>query len=98
MNNTEKVLFLKLFNRGGYVLDFSTADFDTFTMESVGVASSEYINKQMSIMLENQSTNPTEAIGKAKELIESCCKTVLEQEGVVERQCQRIFSQRFAKL
>ena len=41
MNNTEKVLFLKLFNRGGYVLDFSTADFDTFTMESVGVASSE---------------------------------------------------------
>lgn len=176
MNNTEKGLFLKLFNRGGYVLDFSTADFDTFTMESVGVAlcshyglskgkslnafinestddksnkllldllnyyelqypnfekerdrindpysygtpndvygkyyakckeiaqtissnqfsafaaesveeafSSEYINKQMSIMLENQSTNPTEAIGKAKELIESCCKTILEQKGI----------------
>lgn len=176
MNNTEKGLFLKLFNRGGYVLDFSTADFDTFTMESVGVAlcshyglskgkslnafinestddksnkllldllnyyesqypnfekerdgindpysygtpndvygkyyakckeiaqrinsnqfsafaaksveeafSSEYINKQMSIMLENQSTNPTEAIGKAKELVESCCKTILEKEGV----------------
>ena len=176
MNNTEKGLFLKLFNRGGYVLDFSTADFDTFTMESVGVAlcshyglskgkslnafinestddksnkllldllnyyelhypnfekerdgindpysygtpndvygkyyakckeiaqrinsnqfsafaaksveeafSSEYINKQMTIMLDNQSTNPTEAIGKAKELIESCCKTILEKEGV----------------
>lgn len=176
MNNTEKGLFLKLFNRGGYVLDFSTAVFDTFTMESVGVAlcshyglskgkslnafinestddksnkllldllnyyelhypnfekerdgindpysygtpndvygkyyakckeiaqrissnqfsafaaksveeafSSEYINKQMSIMLDNQSTNPTEAIGKAKELIESCCKTILEQKGI----------------
>ena len=176
MNNTEKGLFLKLFNRGGYVLDFSTADFDTFTMGSVGVAlcshyglskgkslnafinestddksnkllldllnyyesqypnfekerdgindpysygtpndvyekyyakckeiaqrinsnqfsafaaksveeafSSEYINKQMTIMLDNQSTNPTEAIGKAKELIESCCKTILEKEGV----------------
>ena len=176
MNNTEKGLFLKLFNRGGYVLDFSTADFDTFTMESVGVAlcshyglskgkslnafinestddksnkllldllnyyelhypnfekerdgindpysygtpndvygkyyakckeiaqkinsnqfsafaaksveeafSSEYINKQMSIMLENQSTNPTEAIGKAKELIESCCETILERTGI----------------
>ena len=176
MNNTEKGLFLKLFNRGGYVLDFSTADFDTFTMESVGVAlcshyglskgkslnafinestddksnkllldllnyyelhypnfekerdrindpysygtpndvygkyyakckeiaqrissnqfsafaaksveeafSSEYINKQMIIMLENQSTNPTEAIGKAKELIESCCKTILERNGI----------------
>lgn len=176
MNNTEKGLFLKLFNRGGYVLDFSTADFDTFTMESVGVAlcshyglskgkslnafinestddksnkllldllnyyelhypnfekerdgindpysygtpndvygkyyakckeiaqrissnqfsafaaksveeafSSEYINKHMSIMLENQSTNPTEAIGKAKELIESCCETILERNGI----------------
>lgn len=176
MNNTEKGLFLKLFNRGGYVLDFSTADFDTFTMESVGVAlcshyglskgkslnafinestddksnkllldllnyyelqypnfekerdgindlysfgtandvygkyyakckeiaerispnqfsafaaksveeafSSEYINKQMSIMLDNQSTNPTEAIGKAKELIESCCETILERNGI----------------
>ncbi len=176
MNNTEKGLFLKLFNRGGYVLDFSTADFDTFTMESVGVAlcshyglskgkslnafinestddksnkllldllnyyelqypnfekerdgindpysygtpndvygkyyakckeiaqrissnqfsafaaksveeafSSEYINKQVSIMLDNQSTNPTEAIGKAKELIESCCETILERNGL----------------
>ena len=176
MDNIEKGLFLKLFNRGGQVLDFTTADFDAFTMESVGVAvcnkyglskgkslvkfisesseedankllldllryyeniynefkkerdtritpintwgtcvdygeyyrkckeianslasnnfstfatqsvndafSSEYINKQMSIMLENQSTNPTEAIGKAKELIESCCKTILEQEGI----------------
>lgn len=29
---------MKLFNRSGYVLDFSTADFDAFTMESVGVA------------------------------------------------------------
>lgn len=176
MNNTEKGLFLKLFNRGGYVLDFSTADFDTFTMESVGVAlcshyglskgkslnafinestddktnkllldllnyyesqypnfekerdgindpfsydtpndvygkyyakckeiaqrissnqfsafaaksveeafSSEYINKQITIMLDNQSTNPTEAIGKAKELIESCCETILERTGI----------------
>lgn len=176
MNNTEKGIFLKLFNRGGYVLDFSTADFDTFTMGSVGIAlcskyglskgkslnafineatddlsnkllldlleyyelqypnfekerdgindvysfgtpndvlskyyakckeiaqrissdqfskyaeksvkeafSSEYINKQMSIMLDNQASNPTEAIGKAKELIESCCKTILEQKGI----------------
>ena len=38
MNNTEKGIFLKLFNRDGYVLDFSTSEFDTFTMESVGVA------------------------------------------------------------
>lgn len=176
MDNIEKGLFLKLFNRGGQVLDFTTADFDAFTMESVGVAvcskyglskgkslvkfisesseenankllldllryyenlyrdfkkerdtritpinswcksvdygeyyrkckkiadritsnnfstfatlsvkeafSSEYINKQMSIMLENQATNPTESIGKAKELIESCCETILEKNGI----------------
>ena len=33
MDGIEKGGFLKLFNRGGYVLDFSTNDFDTFTME-----------------------------------------------------------------
>lgn len=176
MTNNEKGIFLKLFNRDGYVLDFSTADFDSFTMESVGVPlcakyglskgkslnafaneasedlsnkllidlleyyetqypnfekerdgidapfsygtpndvygkyyakckeisqriissqfssfaaksvkeafSSEYINKQMKIMLDNQSVNPTETIGKAKELIESCCETILEKNGI----------------
>ena len=30
--------FLRLFNRGGYVLDFSTNDFDSFCLSSVGVA------------------------------------------------------------
>lgn len=38
MNDIEKGAFLKLFNRGGYVLNFSTNDFNCFTMESVGVA------------------------------------------------------------
>ena len=37
MDGIEKGGFLKLFNRGGYVLDFSTNDFDSFTMESIGV-------------------------------------------------------------
>lgn len=40
--------------------------------------SSEYINKQIDIMLTMQKEHPTEAIGKAKELIESCCKAILE--------------------
>jgi len=176
MDSMDKSVFIKLFNRDGYVLDFTTADFDTFTMESIGVPlcqkyrlskgrslikylyeaseenadkllldllkyyetsfrnfekerdgkddyitigtsnsdygryyrkckeianrigsnsfstfatqsvkeefSSDYINKQMSIMLENQATNPTESIGKAKELIESCCETILEKSGI----------------
>lgn len=43
------------------------------------VFSSEYISAQMDIMLQMQANNPTEAIGKAKELIESCCKTILEE-------------------
>ena len=33
-------------------------------------------------MLKMQSENPTDAIGKAKELIESCCKTILDNKGV----------------
>lgn len=163
--------FVSLFNRGGYVLDFSTNDFDVFTMESIGVAlcakyqmskgkslvafleeasdadklklirdlfahyedkfageylewlnersynpqmrlryerckailgkvdgsmvplavsaeklkdqfSSEYLTQQIDLMIRMQAENPTEAIGKAKELIESCCKTILEDLGV----------------
>ncbi len=175
LSGLERGVFIKLFNRGGYVLDFSTADFDTFTMESVGIAlcekykmskgrslnafiheadgklvdkllfdllnyyelsygnferetvpdefgkvaldcgvdysltykkckeiqkrhsspltdytsalaanikeafSSDYIDWQMQIMMSMQSENPTEAIGKAKELIETCCKGILEE-------------------
>ena len=32
-------------------------------------------------MLKMQNVNPTEAIGKSKEFIESCCKTILEESG-----------------
>lgn len=184
MTQVERGMFIKLFNRGGYVLDFSTNDFDTFTMESVGVAvcskykmskgksllayiesakdsetdkllhdlfdyyeahyeseynkgfqsddepsfsypyhppynedyrrlyakckeiagrvfpkrpvslasiadnlkeqfSSEYLNAQINTMLSMTESNPTEAIGKAKELIESCCKTILDSREIV---------------
>ena len=37
INSLEIGLFMKLFNRSGYVLNFSTCDFDVFTMESVGI-------------------------------------------------------------
>lgn len=175
LTTLEKGLFVKLFNRGGYVLNFSTNDFDVFTMESVGIAlcdhykqskgksliayiqeaseenaikllfdlfdyyeenyegeykkdnetpayyspfnveysrtyykckaiverlrgtgiplapvakelsrsfSSEYMTKQFELMLTLCDSNPTEAIGKAKELIESCCITILEELGI----------------
>lgn len=177
LTQIEKGAFLKLFNRGGYVLNFTTNDFDVFTMESVGVAlcakyglskgkslteyitkgadekevlkllkdlldyykenyeyeytysededvfgcsrynaeyarlynkcraymdrvlnvttplatnatelqekfSSDYLSKQIELMLRMQNENPTDAIGKAKELIESCCKTILDNKCV----------------
>ena len=165
MKQIEKELFIKLFNRHGYMLDFSTYKFDQFTRASVGVAlcekygmskgqsferflleaptelsnkllidlleyyelsypdyekekstnfaniyakckiiiekiqktssyrslipasnsyfSTEYIVSQMNIMLDNQTVNPTESIGKDKELIECCCKTILENCNVL---------------
>lgn len=175
LTNIEKGLFLKLFIRGGYVLDFSTNEFNVFTMESIGVAlceyykqskgkslttyihdasytdcikllldlfdyyeanfeseyskrqedtpyftrynvdfcilhdkcqkiatrlrssgiplasvaqelkgkfSTVYMSSQIELMLSLCDSNPTEAIGKAKELIESCCITILDERGV----------------
>ena len=38
MNKVEVGGFLRLFNRHGYVLDFSTSSFDAFTLDSVGIA------------------------------------------------------------
>lgn len=158
--------FLRLYNRSGYVLNFSTPKFDEFTAKSIGLAlcthyglskgkslekyvyeaseanaikllcdlfdyyereqefeaerrnhsqfafyykrcvdiykrlknssiaiteyastlshqfSSEYMSSQITLMLKMQKENPTEAIGKAKELVESCCKTILEERTV----------------
>ncbi len=173
MTDIEKGAFLSLFNRGGYVLNFSTDDFNVFTMGSVGVAlcekyglskgksltkfvndapyeqvnkllfdlleyyelhygdevdgtaaglynksetaayhryyqkckliaererattsvlvqktglearfSSEYMHGQISALFESRESNPTEAIGKSKELIESCCICILDGSGV----------------
>lgn len=44
--------------------------------------SSEYLSQQIDLMMTMQTNNPTDAIGKAKELIESCCKTILDELGV----------------
>lgn len=44
--------------------------------------SSEYMSQQIELMITMQLTNPTNAIGMAKELIESCCKTILDDLGI----------------
>lgn len=41
---------------------------------------SEYIDIQIKMMIEAVNSNPYDAIGKAKELLESCCKTILNEE------------------
>lgn len=47
-----------------------------------GKFSSEYMSLQIELMVSMQSTNPTNAIGHAKEFIESCCKAILDELGI----------------
>ena len=166
LKENEITYFLQLFNRGGYVLNFSTPEFDSFTKRIVNIGlcsryglskgkslecfindgseeevvrlfralldyyetqpdyineingtdskgtlykkckdvldrlpkdskilvehaeelkvrfSSDYLSAEIDLMYKMQKENPTEAIGKSKELIESCCETILEQNGI----------------
>lgn len=41
--------------------------------------SSDYLSRQIDLMVQMQVSDPTNAIGMAKELIESCCKTILDE-------------------
>lgn len=43
---------------------------------------SDYINKQIQLMTSSIDSAPYIAIGKAKELLETCSKTILEQQGI----------------
>lgn len=45
--------------------------------------SSEYLSRQIDLMVQMQITDPTNAIGMAKELIESCCKTILDEMSIL---------------
>ena len=44
--------------------------------------SSEYLSRQIDLMVKMLVSDPTNAIGMAKELIESCCKTILDEKGI----------------
>jgi|LSQX01.3.fsa_nt_gb hypothetical protein len=44
---------------------------------------SEYIAAQIKYLEGAIETDPSEAIGKSKELLESCCKTILEENSIV---------------
>ena len=43
---------------------------------------SDYVNTQADLMFSMIDTAPHSAIGKAKELIEICCKTILDEKGI----------------
>lgn len=58
----------------------NTAHITTITEDLKKKFDSDYISDQINLMVKIKDENPTEAIGKAKELIESCCKTILELE------------------
>ncbi len=47
----------------------------------VDVFNSEYIAAQVKQMHESVETHPTDSIGKSKELLESCCQTILNHKG-----------------
>lgn len=67
---------------GWRAIGAADAMIETQAAALVQVFNSEYIQKQIEQMQSSIETNPTDAIGKAKELIESCCKTILEKKGV----------------
>ena len=41
------------------------------------------MNQQIDLMVAMCNENPTEAIGKSKKLLESCCKTIIESNGEI---------------
>lgn len=44
--------------------------------------SSQYVTEAINLMLDMEDKNPAESINKAKELIETCCKTILDEKSI----------------
>ena len=44
--------------------------------------SSQYVTESINLMLDMEDKNPAESISKAKELIETCCKTILDEKSI----------------
>lgn len=61
----------------------STSSIQQAAEELKKAFTSAYIRTQIEQMQRSVESNPADAIGKAKELVESCCKTILEEHGVI---------------
>lgn len=70
--------FKKEFNPILETLELNLYAKKSTVLEIKGKFNSEYIKQSIDLMDKLKETNPTEAIGKAKELVESCCKTILD--------------------
>ncbi len=72
MTEIEKGYFLRLFNRGGYVLDFSTKDFDSFTFSSIGIALCQHykLSKGSSLSSYSHEAEETKIIKLFSDLLE----------------------------
>ena len=68
----EMSAFAQLFNRSGYVLDFSTADFDTFTMNSIGISLCRHygLSKGKSMLAYLEEADPIDATRLLLDLFE----------------------------
>lgn len=62
--------------------DISIGYFSETTQNLSSYFDSSYIDKQISIMLSMIKDSPSDSIGKAKELLESCFKHILDRENI----------------
>lgn len=70
------------------VLGYINNDYSYLSEESKSLSgkfNSEYIEKQISLMVESIETHPADSIGKSKELLESCFKHILDNENIPYR-------------
>ena len=82
--NNRGTSFKSLYNKCKDIIIRELSNSSNFISESEVLKikfSSEYINSQIDLMLEMVDRNPTEAIGKSKELLESCCKEICNNLG-----------------
>lgn len=77
--------FARYYRKARAILDRENAGHNPFESSSEYLKkqfSSEYMATQIDSLMKMRETNPTDAIGRAKELVESCCKTILKETGV----------------
>ena len=79
--------YARLYHKACEILNRENAGYNPFEEPSEYLKeqfSSDYMSSQIDSLMRMREENPTDAIGKAKELVESCCRTILKETGVGE--------------